>query len=248
MTEQNEHPVDLLPELALGVLTEGEAAELRAHLAACASCQAEHDELQRVARLLPFAAEDREPSAATKAAVMDRIATEPRPSPTRSNVIRPRWPVFGAAAAAGLLLLALGGFGGWLLGSDDTSDLEDQLERQQVVVNAAADGTLRTASAASGDARATLLTVPGSPDAFVMMSNPPELEAGKRYQAWFIRGATPEPGEVFEDASGVWLRAEDGTLDDFGAVAFTIEDEDGAQRPSQDPFMVIEVGTAARAR
>jgi hypothetical protein len=248
LTEQNEHPVDLLPELALGVLTEAEAADLRVHLAGCASCQAEHDELQRVARLLPFAAEDREPSPATKAAVMDRIATEPRPLPARGNVIRPRWPMFGAAAAAGVLLLAVGGFGGWLLGSDDNSELEDEVERQQVVVNAAADGTLRTVSAANGDARATLLTVPGSADAFVMMSNPPALEAGKRYQAWFIRGATPEPGDVFEDASGVWLRAEDGTLDDFGAVAFTIEDEGGAQRPSQDPFMVIEVGATARAR
>ena len=138
MTEQNEHPVDLLPELALGVLTEAEAADLRVHLAGCASCQAEHDELQRVARLLPFAAEDREPSPATKAAVMYRIATEPRSLPARSNVVRPRWPMFGAAAAAGVLLLAVGGFGGWLVGSDDTSDLEDQLERQQVVVNAAA--------------------------------------------------------------------------------------------------------------
>ncbi|MEX0781941.1 MAG: anti-sigma factor [Dehalococcoidia bacterium] len=248
MTEHDEHPVDLLPELALGVLDERDAAALRAHLAGCASCRSEHHELMRVAQLLPFAAEDREPSPATRAAVMDRIASEPQRLPLRDRVIRPRWPMFGAAAAAGVLLLALGGIGGWLLGGDDDSALEDELARQQVVVNAAADGTLRSARAQAGDARATLLTVPGSADAFVMMSNAPSLTAGKRYQAWYIRGGSPEPGEVFEDASGVWLRAAEGTLDDYGAVAFTIEDEGGALQPSQDPFMVIETNTTARAR
>ncbi|MGH2608489.1 MAG: anti-sigma factor [Tepidiformaceae bacterium] len=248
MTEQDEHPVDLLPELALGVLDENEAAELRAHLATCASCRAEHEELLRVTKFLPFAAEDREPAATTKAAVMERIATEPRPGAARSRVIRPHWPMFGGAIAAGLLLLTLGGFGGWLFGSDDDSGLDEQVVRQQVVIDAAANGTLRTSRGTVGDAEATLLTVPGSSDAFVAISNAPGLEPGKRYQAWFFRGATPEPGEVFADASGVWLRSSGGPLDEYNAVAFTIEDEAGAAQPTQDPFMVIPVEASARAR
>jgi anti-sigma factor RsiW len=193
LTERDEHPVDLLPELTLGVLDESAAGELRAHLATCSACRAEHEELERVTRLLPFAAEDREPSAATKAAVMERIAGQPRPM-ARGRVIRPRWPVFGGAIAAGLLLLALGGFGGWLLGNDDDSELNARVERQQVVVDAAADGTLQTSRGAAGGTEATLLTVPGSSDAFVAMSNAPGLEPGKRYQAWFFRGRRPSPG------------------------------------------------------
>lgn len=248
MTEQDEHPVDLLAELALGVLDERVAADLRSHLAGCASCRAEHEELQRVAHLLPFAAEDREPSAATKAAVLERISTEPSAAARPGNVIRPRWPVFGGAVAAGLLLLALGVAGGWVAGRSEDSDLDEQVERQQVVVDAAANGTLQTSRGVGGEAEATLLTVPGSADAFVAMSNPPGLEPGKRYQAWFIRGGAAEPGEVFADPSGVWLRPSEGTIDDYAAVAFTIEDQGGALQPSQEPFMVIDVGATARAR
>jgi hypothetical protein len=249
LTEQGEHPVDLLPELALGVLSEREAAGVRSHLERCASCSAEHQELLRVTQLLPFAAEDREPSAETKAAVMDRIAAEPR-ARDRGRVIQPRWPMWGGAVAAGLLLLALGGLGGWLLGDGDDSELEDQVERQQAMVDAAAAGTLRMSEGTLGDAEATLLTVPGSPDAFVAMENAPGLESGKRYQAWFFRpgASAPEPGEVFADASGAWLRSGGGALDEYTAVAFTVEDEEGAQQPTQDPFMVIEVGASARAR
>ena len=250
MTEQGEHPVDLLPELALGVLSEREAAGVRSHLAGCASCSAEHAELVRVTQLLPFAAEDREPSPETKTAVMDRIAAEPRARESGGRIIRPRWPMWGGAVAAGLLLLAVGGLGGWLLGEDDDSELEEQVERQQAMVDAAAHGTLRMSEGTLGDAEATLLTVPGSSDAFVAMSNAPGLEPGKRYQAWFFRpgAAAPEPGEVFADASGAWLRARGGPLDDYAAVAFTVEDEEGAEQPTQDPFMVIDVATAARAR
>ncbi len=249
MTDQEEHPVDLLPELALGVLSEREAAGVHAHLAACTSCTAEHEELLRVTRLLPFAAEDREPSPATKAAVMERISAEPRRPAAPARVIRPRWPLYGGAIAAGVLLLALGGLGGWLIGDGD-SGVDEQVERQQVMVEAAANGTLRMSQGTLGDARATLLTVPGSPDAFVSISNAPGLDPGKRYQAWFFRpGATaPEPGEVFADASGAWLHSDGGTLDEYAAVAFTVEDEGGAEQPTQDPFMVVDVAASARAR
>jgi hypothetical protein len=249
LTEPDGHPVDLLPELALGVLRDDEAAALRTHLATCPSCRAEHAELLRVTQLLPFAAEDREPSAGTRGAVMERIAAEPRPASNRPRLIRPRWQLFGGAIAAGLLLLALGGVMGWLVGDDD-SELEDQLERQQVMVDAAAAGTLRKSEGVLGDAEATLLTVPGSPDAFVAIANAPRLERGKRYQAWFFRpgASAPEPGEVFADASGAWLRSSRGPLDEYAMLAFTIEDEEGAEQPTDDPFMVIEVGASARVR
>lgn len=250
MTEHDDHPVDFLPELALGVLAESAAADIRAHLAGCASCSAEYEEMALVARLLPLAAEDREPSPALKETVMDRIAAEPvRLGVARPAVVRPRWQWLTAAAAAAALLLVVGGAGGWALGQDDEGDLEDRVARQQSIVNAAADDTLRSIPAqGAGGAEATLLSAPGSPDAFVRMSNPPGLSAGKRYQAWYIRGDTPEPGEVFADGSGIWLHADNGNIEDYSAVGFTIEDEDGADVPSQTPFMIIPTTQTVRAR
>lgn len=250
MTDYDDHPVDFLPELALGVLAESAAADIRAHLAGCGSCSAEYEEMALVARLLPLAAEDREPSADLKTSVMDRIAAEPsRLGSVRPAIIRPRWQWLAAAAAAAALFLVAGGAGGWALGRDGESGLEGQLVRQQSIVNAAADNTLRSIPAKGpGGVEATLLSVPGSPDAFVRMSNPPGLPAGKRYQAWYIRGDTPEPGEVFADGSGIWLHARNGNIEDYNSVGFTIEDEDGAVVPSQEPFMVIPTTQTVRAR
>ncbi len=203
----------------------------------------------RAARLLPFAIEDREPSPETKSSVMERIAAEPRRlGVVRPSTVRPRWQWFSAAAAA-VLLLVVAAASGWALGEDGNDGLGQQLVRQQSVVNAAADDTLRTIPAEGpGGARATLLSVPGSPDAFVRMSNAPGLTAGKRYQAWYIRGETPEPGEVFADSSGIWLHTDRGNIEDYNAVGFTIEDEDGAQVPSQTPFVTVPTTLTVRAR
>lgn len=251
MTSHDEHPLDFLPELALGVLPASDAASVEAHLASCESCRAEYDEMSRVARLLPLASEDTEPSPELKGGVMERIAMEPRPlaAARQGRIVRPNWAWTTGAVAAGLVLLALGGIGGWALGQDDTSDLERQAAAQQQVVDAAAQGTLRVSRAeGEGDARATLLSVPGSRTAFVMLENAPALPAGKRYQSWYIAGAkAPVPGQL-SDEPRIWLQAKDAPIEDFSAVAFTIEDEDGADQPSQTPFMVIEVAAAARAR
>jgi hypothetical protein len=68
----------------------------------------------------------------------------------------------------------------------------------------------------------------------------PVLPAGKAYQAWFTRDGTHfEPSDVFTTRSGgVWLHT-GGTVADYQAMAFTIEDAAGAKQPTQAPFVQL---------
>ena len=104
LTEQ-EHPVDYLPELVLGVLPEDEAAPIRAHLETCESCSEEFALMSDATRLLPFAVQDAQPPAEQRGALMERIASEPRVLRPRTQR-RPTWQWFGAAAAAAAAALA----------------------------------------------------------------------------------------------------------------------------------------------
>ena len=252
------HPVDLLPELALGVLSEADAAEVREHLAACASCTAEYREMERVAGLLPFGVEDVAPPPAIKAGLMERISHEPRKLPVvaggkgRAGVTQWRPAYWFGAAAAGIAVLVLGGLAGFLIGhggggsSSADAVLRANNLRQAALVQAVANGTVARITVTQGGATATLLRAPGSSDAFAWLEGLPALPAGKAYEAWVTPdGKQFEPSTVFSNGQGVWLVASR----DFGtyeAVALTIEDKGGARQPTQAPFLEVKLnGTAS---
>jgi anti-sigma factor RsiW len=246
LTEQNEHPLEFLPELALGVLSEDEAPDIRTHLATCDMCTAEFEEMARVARLLPLAVEDIEPGPAVKDGLLERIAAEPRIIPFR-RAARP-WQWIAAAAAAAAVFLAVGGVLGATLLGDSNGDLERDVKRQGELVQAVAQGTAARDDFRAGDMQAVLLRAPGAAEGFAWLQGLPPLPAGKAYQAWFTRdGTTMEPSAVFARDGGVWLPA-GSKLEDFVAMGFTIEDDGGATAPTQAPFMVVPFKTAARTR
>ena len=241
-----EHPTDLLPELALGVLTEAEAAEIHAHLITCEPCKSEYEEMAHVARLLPLAAEDLAPSPRLKESLFERIGSEPHNLPSTRlavapNVIRPRpWQWYGAAAAAAVLLVGAVGFTGFAIGGASNGDDAD-LARQAQVVESAARGDLKVSRSSAGAAKVSVVRAPGSGQAFALVEGLPTPGEGKAYQAWFSRdGKTMEPARVFTSANGgVWLEAA-GALDGYSLLAFTIEDSAGAKQPTQDPFVVVD--------
>ncbi len=243
MTE-TPHPVDLLPELALGVLPEEDAATVRAHLADCPSCEAEFAEMRRVALLLPLAAEDTAPSPAVKDGLLERIAREPRALP--APVARRRTLPWFAAAAAGVALLVVGGAVGYVLNSSDNSDLKQEIARQGDLVEAVARGNASTAHTTSGDVQMAFLRAPGASEGFAWVEGMPTLPSGKAYEAWFSKdGKTFEPSTVFTtDNGGVWIDA-GSDLGGFAAMAFTIEDAGGSQQPTQAPFAVMDLKTSA---
>lgn len=251
MTEPNEvrplHPSEFLPELALGVLSEPDAAAVREHLAGCAECTLELREIERVAAMLPFAVEDSAPSSAMKAGLMERIAREPRRLRPHAAEHRPPWFWLGAAAA-GIAVLVLAGVAGFLIGDNGGSSngaLQAENLRTAALVQSVANGTVATTRVTENGTTATLLRAPGSSDAYAWLEGLPPLPAGKAYQAWLTTdGKKMEPSTVFSNGQGVWLIA--GS--DFGsyqAVALTIEDAGGARQPTQAPFFEVQLDAHA---
>jgi len=243
LTEFTEHPLDYLPECALGVLPEDEASIVRAHVKQCDDCRAEYDEMARVAQMLPMAAEDRAPSPAVKDGLLERIASEPRALPGR--IIRPRWAWAGSVAAGAAALLVAGGVLGATLWGGVTDG--DDSDRQATLVQSVAEGTVARDTVESNGVEAVFVHAPGARDGFAWVEGLPVLADGKAYQAWFIREGRAEPSAVFRDGTGVWMRAGSG-IDDYSAMGLTIEDEDGADTPSSAPFVVVNLRDAASRR
>ena len=242
LTEQ-EHPLEFLPELALGVLPEAEAPGIRAHLSTCDSCRAEYEIMAEAARLLPYAVQEVEPGPSLKAGLMDRIASEPRV--LRPKVMRPAWQRFTAIAAAAALLIAIGGALGVFAFAGDNSSLEAENGREGALVRALAEGDARRDTFEDGQLRASVVYAPGTTAAFALLEGLPPLPSGKEYQAWFIADGAPRPSNTFaRAANGVWL-ASPGDVTGFAAMALTIEDKGGAKAPSQAPFMVVGLDATA---
>lgn len=257
MTDPQAHPVDLLPELALGVLGDRDAAPVLAHINSCDSCSTEYREMAKVAALLPLATEEFEPAPELKDALMTRIASE-QASPfqagrirTPSNVmpIGARWRIGAIAAAAAALLVVAGGLAGFALrGGPDDSELKATSALQAQVVQAAADGTIAVAHGANeAGAEASVVRAPGATAAFVSVSGFPPLPAGKAYQAWYTPdGASFEPSGIFTaTGQGTWLGSRN-PVEDYAAMGFTIEDKDGALQPSTAPFVIVDLSKAVR--
>jgi anti-sigma factor RsiW len=103
---ENRHMADRLGALLAGTLAEDEAAEVRRHLASCASCAGERDLLQQAAAIVPrLPAADPRPGFAVRVAAR---AGELHPRPLGAPWWR--WAFGGglavAAAAAAALLVA----------------------------------------------------------------------------------------------------------------------------------------------
>jgi hypothetical protein len=241
--------VDFLPELALGVLPEDEAAEIRRVLDDCADCRAELETLKAAVDLLPAAVDLNEPSALVKEAVLRRVSTEaapaarPAPLPVQPRVLRPAWRWAGAAAAA-IALGIVGGVAGYAL-----RDSGGTGARETAVLEAAGRGDLLVARFNDGTMETALVHAPGERDAFIWVDNLPALPEGKAYQAWFTRDFEEfEPSAVFESPhGGRWVEA-GSEVDGYIAMGLTIEDASGAEVPSDAPFVVVELEKSARTR
>lgn len=241
MTEQTEHPVDFLPELALGALPEVEAARLRSHVDDCASCMREYLQMLDVARVLPLAGEDVNVSPSVRDGVMGRIEREPRPIGQNR---RAGWYWRPAALAAGIgLLIAAGIGGGFAIGHSKDGNVGNAA--QEGLVAALVQGTARTNHVQAGSLQMTFVHAPGADSGYVSAENLPPLPAGKAYEAWFSKDGTHmEASTVFTSDGGTWVEAP-GPISHYVAMGFTIEDASGAQAPTTAPFALISLSETA---
>lgn len=93
---------DRLPELALGILSGGERAEVLAHLDECASCRDESADWAATADVLPLLLPEAEPPAGFEARTRERLRAEQILVPRRSTMRR----LLTLAAVAAAVMIA----------------------------------------------------------------------------------------------------------------------------------------------
>lgn len=257
MTESEQHPIDFLPELALGVLPEEESEPIRAHLRTCDECRTEYAEMRRVADFLPFAAEDRVPSPSVRTAIFERIREEPisieaaRLGRGEATTRRPGIKWLASAAAAAAIFVGAAGVGGFLIGDggDDSGVSETQFQRYASVVRAVIEGDItRVESTSPEGAHVVIVGDRDSELAYAWVEGMPALADGKAYQLWLSPdGAEFQPSTVFKANDGGFWFTGDRAFTDYALIGFTIEDEAGAEAPTQAPFLVVDLSGTARA-
>jgi anti-sigma-K factor RskA len=215
----------------LGALAPDEAEAYAAHLADCATCRAEVDELEPAAALLPASVAPVAVPAAVGARVMAEVRREAEllaasgagadraPAP-RARRARLRWRVPALALATLLVGLAIGlGATGVLSGSKTTT--------VQMAATGAATGA-HAKLVLAGD-RATLEA-----------DHLPAPSGGRVYQVWLKpRGGAPEPTRsLFVPRSdGRATVAVPAAAKDMEAVLVTAEPGGGSRAPTSPPVL-----------
>lgn len=241
---------DMLAAGALGVLTASEHAALRDHLRTCASCRSTFGALIAVADAIPLQIEERAPTPELRQRLLDQIRREalpvrsasggqaaapadPRPGPHHqappTPLVQPqkqttvRWAMWGALAAAMLILAILSG-----IALDRLVLQDDEPQIETIALQYPEELQL-------DDARLTW----SKDDQLLRFTAPdlPELPGGEVYQVWLIEGDEPRPVGVVDSETRAFVATVD--RDRIGTFAVTIEPGPiGSAGPTTSPIIV----------
>ncbi len=247
--------LDQIGVLALGALPAAEAAQLRAHIAACAKCRQEYTALRATADLVGYAAEmpplDELTERRMKSRVMHAVrasaaAEEPasavlaappailRPNPLRvAAPMRPSWLGYGIAAAA--LAAAL------LLGANDLAlRTEIATEHARTLAVERQLGDLHASDSEHFPVQGGEVIRRGD-RLYLAMYRLPKLAPGRVFQLWTLKkGAKAvEPSVTFTaDAEGGALVTVPIPANGIAAVAISQEPPGGSNAPTTTPAFV----------
>ncbi|HET8673081.1 MAG TPA: anti-sigma factor [Thermoleophilaceae bacterium] len=218
----------------LGALPELEAEVFEKHVASCADCRRELEQLRLAAEALPRAVEPVIPPPELKESIMRTVWAEAEER--REATPKRRWslerlprlsPALAAAAAACVLAIGIGiGVGVANLGGGSSKTL-----------TALVDHTRAPSANAS-------LYVPGSKKGAILnVQGVPNPGPGKVYEVWVQRDGTMQPaGALFSVSSGGSGSAGiPGSLKGVQAVAVTAERDGGAAKPTQMPLLTVKL-------
>jgi anti-sigma-K factor RskA len=222
----------------LGALTDLERQAFEHHMAHCAECRDEVEQLRPAADALPRSVQQVEPPPSLKTSLMEVVEREAREAagetagapPRRRTPLRERLrlPSLRPALAVGALALVLGlavGFGVAQLGGEDGSrTLAATVDESRIPQGS---GTLQV----EGD---------GEDGAILRVNGMPELDERQVYQAWVQRDGAIVPQPTFEvGANGGGAVAVPDDLSGAQAVLVTREPRGGSRAPSEQPILSV---------
>jgi len=236
-TTQMPHAAEaLLGAYALGALTEAEALQVEAHLAACEQCTARAAEFQQIAKGLLHLAPEVDPPAALRARLMAALDEDAQPA-RRSNPAGRRLGWAGALAAVALLALNLAQ---WVRNASLQAQLESLAAQERAGQTAQALRSYPSSQVVELEAegiRGTLVYDPGFPLAVLYIWGLEDPGPQQAYQAWLISadGTRTSGGllELPEEQGFAWLvvRA-NRPLQDYSGFGLTLEPADGSPLPT----------------
>jgi anti-sigma-K factor RskA len=253
----------MLAAHALSSVDREDARALEEHLAACADCRAELDSWKATASALAYSAQPLEPSAQLRDRILESARTEASRSKAENVVPISRaqrsraWPGGFQAIAASIIFLGLiaGLVVLWRQNreakaeiahlSAQITDTRRKLDQEHEALELFAQpGTRMAELAGTKDApraHAMLAVDNKSGRAVLMAHGLPQAPAGMAYQLWFIAGARPMPGKVFQtDSSGNAMLNDQLPADALKASAFavTLEPQAGVPAPTGPMYLL----------
>ena len=256
---------ELLPLYALGALSAEERAQVEAYVATHAEARAQLEELTRIAAALPFLSAPIEPSARVKEQIMARVNADrlthaaPSSPPASSRLARLRAALFQGRAlpvVAGLSALVAIAALIWALALNaevtrlrtETAALQRQLAAQgQVLAQILLPNVKVTTIAGTAQqpaAHGQLIANPRDNSAVLVVADLAQLQPGKVYQLWLIRGQSPISAGVFsvdEQGRAVLPVTSTGPVGSYDAVGVSIEPEGGSPQPTGDIVMLSKL-------
>ncbi|OIJ65310.1 anti-sigma factor [Streptomyces mangrovisoli] len=237
----------------LHALPPAEEAVFENHLAECAACRREVDELRESAALLGEATRSIPVTPRARARTLDAVARARQdagrergrgvPRPRGRRLLRP------ALAASVAAALALGGIAVWKWHeSDDARQRTAQVERQARIVNSAItevitapDATVHPGTLVGGRTAAVVVSRSQSRAVFTARGLP-VLTGGKVYELWY-EGETGvhRPAGLMTGGPGDNAYLMKGRVLGAVSVCVTVEPAGGSPQPTSKPLGAISI-------
>lgn len=225
------HVTEQLAAYALNLLADDEAAQVAAHLATCAACQAELDAYQEVTSLLTLATPTVLPPANLKTRLMQEIkanddvqetavSTNPRQPINWRGWFRKR-PLWQPALALALIILLISNF-----------QLRQQLDDTRTPANF---GTVTLSSETSAEATGLIIISGDGEYGTLVVQNLPQLPETQAYQLWLIKDGQRTSGGLFnvsEDGYLARIIYSPEPLAHYPNFGITIEPAEGSPGPT----------------
>ena len=224
---------ELIAAYVLDALDDADRARAKKVLATSEEAREELRSLTEVAATMATATVGQAPRPELRDRILAAARAEPQNVVSLDERRRSRLtPVLGAVAAiAACAALALGIWGASV--SSERDEARSALARERTAARVLAHpATESSLTGASGR-----LAVGADGDAVLVVSNVPQVPAGKTYQVWVIDGGNPVSGGLFSPTGGTVAIPVDGRVRDGSVVAVTVEDDGGASAPTGKPII-----------